>query len=393
MRICYLSADLGIPLNGSKGASAHVRGLVRAFTALGHEVAVLTPGTGGEQWSAELDARIVPFPIAEIVAGVVAIGPPPLAWALGHVWNNVAVERALLRALEAQRPDLVYERYSPFGITAGLIAHRRGVRHLLEVHAALARQGSRSRGQALQEAVEWIEHAAFELASRILTVSGELKERLVAGGVPESKIFVVPSGVDAQLFAPDGPVRREGWEGRFVLGFVGSLRSGRGVDVLVEAFRRLAADPRYHLLVVGDGPEAKTIDTLAQEFPGRVSRVGPLPHREVPTYVRAMDLALAPAPQIESFCFSPLNVLEYMAAGRTVVAARIGPLAELIREGVTGLLVPPGDPEALAEAVRWLTADGRLRRALGSAAAGEVRRAHLWTHRAARILEIAEQAA
>jgi glycosyltransferase involved in cell wall biosynthesis len=78
-----------------------------------------------------------------------------------------------------------------------------------------------------------------------------------------------------------------------------------------------------------------------------------------------------------------------MAAGRAVVASRCGQLVELIRDGETGLLVPPGDAVALAEAIRELADDERLRRAIGARAAAEVRRAHTWTHRAGQILDLA----
>lgn len=386
MRICYLCADRGIALAGHKGASAHVRGLVSALAALGHEVVVLTPCADGEP---AIGARVVPIPVPEIVEGISSAGDPRLARALGHLWNNVAVERALRDLLPAYGLDLLYERYSPFGIAGGLTARRMGIAHLLEVNAPLAWEGGRYRRQALPEAAAFLERAAFGSASLIVAVSRELRETLVAGGVPASKVVVVPNGVDVDLFTPEGKAYRDGLEEKFVVGFVGSLKPWHGVDVLAEAFRQLAADPRFHLLVVGDGPMAKVIESLGRELPGRVTWVGPLPHVEVPKYLRAMDVAVAPSVPLERFYFSPLKVLEYMAAGRAVVACRIGQLGELVRAGETGCLVPPGDPAALAQAIRGLAADERLRHALGAAAAAEARRAHRWTQRAAEIVDLA----
>lgn len=199
---------------------------------------------------------------------------------------------------------------------------------------------------------------------------------------------MLPNGVDVGLFHPARPAF-EGLRGRFVLGFVGSLKPWHGIRVLVEAFRHLAPDPRFHFLVVGDGPERKAVEELEREWPGRVTRPGAVSQDEVAWYVGAMDVALAPYPPLERFYYSPLKVLEYMAAGRAVVCSRIGQVSRLLRHGETGLLVPPGDPMALAAAVRTLAADDDLRLSLGRAAAREAHERHSWRDRAGRVVELA----
>jgi glycosyltransferase involved in cell wall biosynthesis len=390
MKICYVCADLGIPVAGEKGASAHVRGLVRAFVSLGHEVVLVTPRGEGVDG---LGARLVPVQIPELIAGVSQATDRRIARALGHLWNNVAVEGTLREVLRTFRPDIIYERYSPFGIAGSLVAKRFGVPHLLEVNAPLAWEGRRYRKQALQEAAESLERAAVATTSLVVAVSRELKELLVAAGHASSRIAVVPNGVDAELFRPDGDAYRDGLDDRLVVGFVGSLKPWHGLEMLADAFRRLARDSRFHLLVVGDGPQARVIEELDRELPGRVTRIGAVPHTEVPKYLRAMDIAVAPYPALERFYFSPLKVLEYMATGRAVVATGIGQLTELIRAGVNGVLVEPGRTGALGDAIAFLADDAGRRRALGRAAVENVRREHLWTHRARRVLEFVEAAA
>ena len=175
-----------------------------------------------------------------------------------------------------------------------------------------------------------------------------------------------------------------------MVGFVGSLKPWHGIEVLADAFRVLAEDPRFGLLVVGDGPRADVVDDLAHELPGRVTFVRGVPQSEIPAQMRAMDVAVVPYPPQEPFYFSPLKVFEYMATGRAVVASRIGQLDELVRDGDTGLLVPPGDVRALARAVRRLADDDGLRASLGANAAAEARRVHTWTHRASAIVELVE---
>jgi len=388
MKICYLCADLGIPVAGHKGASAHVRGLVRAFTELGHEVLLVSPRADGAE---DLGVPLGKVRVPGITDAALALDNVRVARALGHVWNNAAVEEALMKALSSGA-HVLYERYSPFALAGALVSRTLGIPHVLEVNAPLAWEGEQFRKQALLEAAAFAEKAAFDSACRIIAVSRELREALVAQGVAADKVIVVPNGVDADLFAPNGDARREGLDGKVVVGFVGGLRPWHGIEMLADAFRALAPDPRFHLLVVGAGPLSKAVQALSQELPGRVTHVGAVPQAEVPALVRAMDIAVAPYPRLDRFYYSPLKVLEYLSAGRAVVATRIGQLTELVRHGETGLLVEPGDASGLAGAVKTLADDESLRRGLGARAAEEIRLAHSWRHRAAVIIREIEEA-
>lgn len=384
MKIVYLCSDLGIPIGGRKGASAHVSGLVRAFRILGHDVTVIA-----SKVEKDIGVPLRLLRVPEIVEAVKSRGDLRVARALGHLWNNVAVEEALRDVLAEGPADLLYERYSPFGVAGSILAPRLGVPHVLEVNAPLAWEGKEYRKQALDEAAIFIERAALDSASLVLAVSRELEAALVSTGVDPSKVSVMPNGVDVDLFRPEGPSRRDGFEGKLVMGFVGSLKRWHGIDVLATAFRRLASDARLHLLVVGNGPAGKEVNELARDLPGRVTWVDAVPHESVPEYLRAMDLAVAPYPALEKFYFSPLKILEYMAAGRAIIAARMGQISELLRHEETGILIEPGSPDALVAAIERLAADEDLRLSLGRAASLEARRAHPWTERAGRIIELA----
>jgi glycosyltransferase involved in cell wall biosynthesis len=389
MRICYLCADRGIPLDGHKGASVHVRAFVRALCALGHDVCVVSAAPGTVP---PADLQIVPVTSPPIISSMAAALEPRQARALAHLLTNVAVEGALDDVHRAFQPELIYERYSPFSAAGSLWARRVGVPHILEVNAPLAWEGNQYRNQALPEAAQALEQAAFAAAPLIVTVSWELRAWLIAAGVASEKIAVVPNGVDASLFgglAGHSPRRAAGV---VTIGFVGSLKPWHGLDVLVSAFRVLASDTRYRLLVVGDGPMAIRIRELESELPGRITFVGAVEHERVPEYLHAMDIAVAPYPARAEFYFSPLKVLEYMAAGRAVVASDIGQLRELIRHGETGVLVPAGDAGALAGVTRELADAPERRRELGRAAAAEVNASHTWQHRVVQVLQLVEAA-
>lgn len=392
MRIAYLCSDLGVPLSGHKGASAHVRALIQAWASEGHDVVVFASDVGSGETK---NARVIPIPLPAVAAGTGFQKKDRVFRALRHLWNNVAVEETLLKFLPTLRPDLLYERYSPFGVAGAHIAKRLGIPHLLEVNAPLAWEGKEYRRQALQEAADFLEAEAFASCSRIVAVSHELKEMLAGSGVPASKVVVVPNGVDVDLFRPEGqviPARSAGDE-TIVIGFVGSLKPWHGIDLLAEAFEKLGANERLELLVVGEGPSAKIVDGLKRQFPTRVRQVGAVAHHDVPKYVRAMDIAVAPYPDLERFYFSPLKVLEYMATGRAIVASSLGQIRELIRNGHNGVLARPGSAESLASSIELLASDRKLRRELGKAAMTTARRRHQWSHRAAEILDLVAVAA
>jgi glycosyltransferase involved in cell wall biosynthesis len=400
VRILYLCADRGISPNKHNGATAHFRSLVRAFSALGHELLVLTPSDADEQ---VMEAAVARIPTPPVLDELLAEVEQPVArdereeqrrrkrvvHALGHVWNNLMVEEALSEHLKSFRPDMVFELYSPFGVAGALTCNRTGTRHVLNVHAPLAWEGATYRSQALQDAAELLEDSAFRHARQIVTNSSQMRDQLTETGVDPEKVAIVINGVDLELFSPDGPVQRAAPPDQVTVGFSGSLKAWHGVDVLCEAFRKAAAMAPLHLVVVGDGPLRAEVSQLAEELPGRVTFTGALPLDQVPRWVRGMDIAVAPYPPLERFYFSPLKVLDAMACGAANLASDIGQIPELLRHGETGWLVTPGDADALAGGLLRLAGDEPLRRRLAREALNEVRARHAWTARAAEILEIA----
>jgi glycosyltransferase involved in cell wall biosynthesis len=402
VKILYLCPDSGVALTRYNGSAIHLRSIVEAFRELGHEVSVLMSGVEGSE---QLGVRVRSIPRFDFARSATQTaarldGSPAdrekttsVLRALRRIWSNSAVEQALSEEIAERRPDLIYERYSPFCASGPLTAHRLGCPHVLEVNAPLAWEGARHRGQALNEGAEVLECLTFEASSHIVTVSDELRDLLTQTGVDPGKIRVVPNGVDVRRFGGDGPILPPGLDDKFVVGFVGSLKAWHGLEVLAEAFGSLATDPRFHLLIVGDGPMAPQMADLRDRFPCRVTLAGSVPASEVPAYLRAMHVAVAPYPPLERFYFSPIKLLEYMAAGRAIVASRIGQLRRLVSDGETGLLVEPGDAEALSRAVRRLADDDTLRSRLGDHAAREARRCHTWRHRAEEILALARAAA
>jgi glycosyltransferase involved in cell wall biosynthesis len=388
MKICYLIPDLGITVGGQKGASSHIRGFINALMRQGHQVVIVTshpapPGT--------IDAPVYVMEKPVLIDGIMEEAHPRAFRAMRHLFYNTAVENTLRRVAAYENPDLIYERYSPFSFAGGYISKILGIPHVLEVNAPLAEQGEKYRKQALNEAAAVSELSAFRNTSLIITLTGQLKEWLVGLGIPPGKVHVRPCGVDAGAFYPQGADFRTQFAGRFVLGFVGSLKPWHDLEMLEKVFPELAKDPRFHLLVVGDGPSRKVVQRISDAYPGRVTATGAVSQDEVPAYIRTMDIALAPYPDMELFYFSPLKVYEYMAMGKPVIATRIGQLEELIENGVNGMLVPPGEPMAWVDAIRGLAGQPEKRQLMGERARENAASGHTWEKRVETFITIVNE--
>lgn len=217
------------------------------------------------------------------------------------------------------------------------------------------------------------EAVALRRAAAVVTLTDRLAG-LVRGGVPADRIHVIPSGTRVFDAAAGGPTG--------VL-FVGRLHRQKGVDTLIRALPLLP--PAATVLLVGDGPERAALRRLATGLgvADRVTITGFVPHGRVPGLLAGADVVVLPSRYEEL----GTALVEAMAAGRPVVASRVGGIPELVRDGTDGLLVPPDDPAELAKAITRVLANPVLAAELG--ASGRARVAgHGWAALAGRVLGV-----
>lgn len=390
----------------------HVRAMVAALRRAGHTVAVAAPVLNKSPWeeSAHLDPpllHILPNPDSEPALAAArefgeALGGSAgsLHGELRRVLYNRELVKQLRRRYQDDPPDFIYERASLYATAGVKLAEALRRPLLVELNAPLALEHVAYRAGALGDLAAEAERWMLTRADAVLAVSGELREYVAGLGVEPGRICVIPNGVDPALFRPGSaePTTRERWGLRDgpVLGFVGGLRPWHGVEVLPALLERLVRrHPNVQLAIVGDGPLRGELEAevRARQLDSAVLFTGALPQEEVASLVRHFAVGLAPYPRLEhAFYFSPLKLFEYMAAGTAVVAARLGQIAEVVRDGETGLLYPPGDVEALVGACERLLEDPGLRSRLGRVAADEVRARYTWDNNVERVVTIARSA-
>jgi phosphatidylinositol alpha-mannosyltransferase len=327
------------------GVANHVRSLAAELRRLGCQVEVLAPAER---------------PVPE--AGFVGLGgslPVPYNGSVARIAIGPRTAGRVRRALAAGGYDLVHV-HEPLSPSVGMLAvSRAAVPVVGTFHANMDRSLALALGRPL------LRRTFNRLAARI-AVSPSARDtwQRYFGG----SMMVVPNAVGAEFFSKPEPLPgyREG--GPTVL-FVGRLEPRKGLVYLVRAFLRLKPSfPRLRLLVVGRDDKHQREKLMAM-VPPRLRPdllfVGAVPQEDLPSYYASADVFCAPSLGGESF---GIVLVEAMAVGLPVVCSNIGGYRDLVRDDQEGLLVPPRDPESLAEALGALLDNPARRAALGEVA-------------------------
>ena len=364
----------------SGGQNVHVDALSRALARLGHEVTVYT-----RRDDADLPDRVrtaTGVVVEHLDAGPAR--PVPKDGLLPYVGD---LGTALGHRLAADPADLVHAHFWMSGLAA-LAAARRctGSPPVVQTFHALGVTKRRFQGRhdTSPGARIRLEQALGRDVARVIATSTDETFELVRVGVPADRVSVVPCGVDVEEFTPDGSAAARGSRPRLLS--LGRLVPRKGHDTVIRA---LAAVPDAELVIAGgpaagelaDDPEARRLGGLAERLgiADRVRLVGAVARPDVPTLLRSADVVVC-APWYEPFGMVPL---EAMASGVPVVATEVGGLVDTVVDGVTGMLVPPRRPDALAAALRRVLADPSWREALGAAGVSRARSRYGWDRIAA----------
>lgn len=219
--------------------------------------------------------------------------------------------------------------------------------------------------------VKLIDKLCMCLCDRVVVLSEWSKRRINAmGGIPLSNILVFPSGTDTKLFHPmekEHACQKLGLDPTCnYVGFIGSFLAYQGIDILIDAAPLvLEKIHNTRFLLVGDGPMMIAWEKKAQGkgIQDHFIFTGHVPYREVPNYIGAMDVCVAPHHQ-ETNQASPVKLFDYMASGRPIVASDIEVVREIVADSGCAVLVAPNRAEDIAKAIIRLLKDNNLRKDL-----------------------------
>jgi glycosyltransferase involved in cell wall biosynthesis len=342
----------------------------RCLAELGHAVTVYTAAKTGSMRTAGERLRGVTI---RRFRPLMAIGNAPLLPQLALV----------------ERHDLIHLHY-PFIFGAEIVLLLRRLRdypYVLTYHNDLLSPGLKGKLFSAYDRV-WatmvLAGAARVFVPSLDAVAGSRTLTSFRARHP-TRMQELPNGVDVELFSPDidGSAIRQSIaldEGRFVLLFVGMMDSAHhpkgGVTVLLDALARLA-DPGIRLVLAGGGDWAPKYAEMAANLglARQVRFIGQIPHADLGPYYAAADVVVQPSQLFEPF---GMVAVEAMASGRPVITSDLPGTRRVVGDAGGGVLVPPGDPVALADAIRAIDSDASLRQRLSSAGLEAVRRTYDW---------------
>jgi D-inositol-3-phosphate glycosyltransferase len=383
MRIAFVSEHASplATLGGvdAGGQNVHVAELAAGLVRAGHEVAVFTRRDDPRPPAEVLTAQ--GYRVVHIDAG------PPAEVPKDDLWPLMPEFAARLGdALDDDAYDLVHAHFWMSGWATVQAARPRRIATALTFHAlgAVKRRhlGADDPSPTDRLAVE--RNLASDVDRVIATCTDEIAELRTASAHPRH-VSVVPCGVDVAQFTTAGDVL----PGRVLahrIVTLGRMVPRKGFDTVIDALTRL---PDTELVLAGGAagadPERERLCRLARQLgvSDRVRLLRQVPHAEVPALLRSADVVVT-TPWYEPF---GIVAVEAMACGIPVVASAVGGMLDTVQPGVTGLLVPPRDPAALADAVGSLLRQPTLRARYGLAGAARAREKYSWDRVAAGTVE------
>lgn len=405
LKIGYVMQADAADMSQISGPQIHVQAVIQGLRRRGHQVRLVAIQGGQTLWTDDLEHwqpcafgfsrsrafRLVESPLRAVQS---RLHLPFL-----RLFDSYRFSDACVSALRGY--DVLYERYGLLS-TGGLMAAKRlRVPLVLEVNGDYEEE-YRNLGIRLS-GPQWgvarrITEGLFSGAAHLVASGEGLRHRLVERWrVPPGKVTVVANGTDYALFAePRDPVGvRAAYalpSGPIVV-HVGGFQPWQGVDVLVAAFAQVRGrHPDASLVLIGDGPERPQAErqSAGLGMAGATLFLGTRRPGEVAGVLSASEVAVAPYKQRAET--AGMKILDYMAAGKAIVASAWGGRHSVLTHMETALLVEPGHQGELADAILLLLRDEQLRARLGANAQALARRAYTWDHTAARIEDVCRAA-
>jgi glycosyltransferase involved in cell wall biosynthesis len=372
----------------------HIRSLVEALNADGHDVTIVSPpgvdplkSAGMMPFLRKAD-RAVGF---QRIWKYISCECPQFAFELFELLYNLFVPFRLFPILWRQPDAVLYERHANFMFMGVLLGKWLGRPVLLEVNELAGFK--RARGLVMERLARRLDAWVFSRAGHILCVSGVLADEVLQRGGHAECVHVLPNAIDPIRFRNQRPASslraKLGLEDSIAIGHVGLFYRWDRLDVLIELVKSIRKrHPDVKMLLVGDGPEMDNLKETSHRLGIEDSVIfpGPVHRDDVPAYIGAMDICVLPDSNVFG---SPIALFEFMAMGKPCVVPDLGPMRDVIEDNVTGIVFPHGDFAALGSALLRLVEDPALRLQLGARARDTVFKRHTWAVNARFVAQLA----
>lgn len=390
--VLYVAAQSLPYRNGGYATRTH--GLLSALAASGWLVRALTRlNFPQDQWPRGSRRSTEPMDQVDAIEYWRAGRGPERVPRDAHALAFAAVVEQHVRE---HRASIVHAASFPStALGAALAANALGLPFVYEVRAleALYRASEEPEfvGSDAHDVLMRAELAVCARADAVLTITDAIAALLAAEGVDQAKITTVPNAVDPQAFEPSPAdpqlAARLGLAGRMVIGYAGAMLPYEGLDLLLDALDIVSErHPEIALVALGDGPELAGLRARAERSAYPVVLPGRLPHGEVARHLALAQICPFPRRSLPiTEAVAPMKPFEAMALGKAVVVSDVAALREVVSDGVTGLVVPAGDPIALASAIERLLDDPDLRERVGADARASVATDATWQSRASSV--------
>jgi glycosyltransferase involved in cell wall biosynthesis len=270
-----------------------------------------------------------------------------------------------------------------------------GIKFVSEINFTSRTPLVRKRTRFIEPFDRLFEKILLRHADGMVAVSNYLKRQLMEMGVEADKIIMLPNAADPSKFDPERDAsilkRRLCLDGKLVVGFVGHFYPWHGVDFLLDSFPIVDSKIKnFVYILIGSGPTFNEVRRriISQGLQDRILLVGQVDHSKIPDYVAIFDIAVMPNSNNYG---SPMKVLEYMAMAKATVIPRLGPLEDIVQDGVDGMLFDPNAAHQMAEKIILFLSDKKLRNDIGHNARVKIESKHNWNANASQILDLCQR--
>lgn len=291
---------------------------------------------------------------------------------LGTSWTNLPETiRRLVSLMRRKRFDIVHTQLLYATIVGQLAARIAGVPIRI-----VTRHHTNDWYQPRHKHLNKLDAYVTRKATKVVAISGAVKNDLLQQGVPLDRIKLIYNGISLKLFDRNGqtnevPQLKQAYPGKYLLAYTANLHEYKGHKFLIEALAKLSSKyTDIQLLLIGEGAERKNLEGLVArlKLKDKVTFLGYQPN--VPALLKEIDLYIHPT-MSEAF---GIAVIEAMAAGKCVIASRVGGIPEIIEHGQTGFLVAPKDVTGLAEAILYARENLKLAQEIAEAGRERVKK-------------------